>query len=113
MTHPQTFFSSKCVYFEILNVNKHYIGMEPNSEAWGGGIQLYIFYLVQIKLFIFIFVVFSILDWSKSEGLEYFFFLHFRDQNIYFKNLPKHYIGMEPKVRLLRDPLRPFGPIFI
>ena len=36
MTHPQTFFNSKCVYFEILNVNKHHIGMEPNSEALEG-----------------------------------------------------------------------------
>ena len=35
MTHPQTLFSSKCVYFEILNV-KHYIGMELNSEAFEG-----------------------------------------------------------------------------
>ena len=36
MTYHQTFFSSKCVYFEILNVNKHYIWMEPNSDAFEG-----------------------------------------------------------------------------
>ena len=50
-------------------------------------IQLFIFYIGQIKLFIFIFAVLSILDWSKSEGLKYFF-LHLRDQNIYFQDLP-------------------------
>jgi hypothetical protein len=75
MTHPQTFFSSKCVYFEILNVNKHYIGMEPNSEAfedtqnvlllykgttiwyWGGAWKILynrnIYFIFRIKLFIF------------------------------------------------------------
>ena len=36
-------------------------------------IKLFIFYIGQIKLSIFIFVVFSILDWSKSEGLKFFF----------------------------------------
>jgi len=36
MTPHQNVFSSKCVYFETLNVNKHYIGMEPNSEAFEG-----------------------------------------------------------------------------
>ena len=50
-------------------------------------IKLFIFHIGQIKLFIFIFVVFSILDWSKSEGLN-FFFLHLRDQNIYFQHTP-------------------------
>jgi hypothetical protein len=47
MTHPQTFFSSKCVYFEILNVNEHYIGMEPNSEAFEGPTKIFILKILQ------------------------------------------------------------------
>ena len=36
-------------------------------------IKLFIFHIGQIKLFIIIFMAFSILDWSKSEGLKYLF----------------------------------------
>ena len=71
-------------------IEKRTIGRFFLIEIFNFGIfriQLFIFYIGQIKLFIFIFAVLSILDWSKSEGLKYFF-LHLRDQNIYFQNLP-------------------------
>ena len=34
MTPHQTSFSFKCVYIETLEDNKHYMGVEPNSEVF-------------------------------------------------------------------------------
>ena len=42
-------------------------------EDWKIFFNRNIYCIFRIKLFIFIFMVFSILDWSKSEGLKYFF----------------------------------------
>ena len=67
-------------------------------------IKLFIFYIGQIKLFIFIYMVCSILDWSKSEGLN-FFFLHLRDQNIYFQPTP----GQNINSKILQVPSKSNG----
>jgi hypothetical protein len=42
-------------------------------EDWKIFFNRNIYCIFRIKLFIFIFMVFSILDWSKSERLKYFF----------------------------------------